>query len=151
MINTETTDENVMRSYILVGIQFGILGFLFWYGGVFGDVFSSILMGLALLIGFSAVITMRFRVSIFPEVRLGQQLFTGGMYHFIRHPMYVSVLLLALAWVLNRVDAVTISVWVVLLIDLLIKLSFEEKELSRKFPEYQEYMRTSKRMIPWVY
>lgn len=147
----ESRIRNVVRSYILVGVQFILIFFLAWYGGVFGGIVSNILLVLALLLGFWAVMTMHFRVSIFPEVRSDQQLFTGGPYRFIRHPMYTAVLLATFSWVMHRIDIISLFAWLCLLIDLMIKLFYEERLLREKFSDYEAYTMRSKRLIPWIY
>lgn len=150
-MSEESRASNLIRSYLLVGVQFLLIAFLVWYGGVFGGILSNILLVLGLLLGLWAVMTMHFRVSIFPEVRSGQQLFTGGPYQFIRHPMYTAVLLATFSWVMHRIDIISLFAWFCLLIDLMIKLVYEERLLREKFSDYEAYATRSKRLIPWIY
>ncbi len=142
----------MLRSYLLVGIQFGLIGFLAWHGGIWGDsMLTHMLVVAGILIGLSAVFTMRFRFSVLPEVRAGQTLYTGGPYAFVRHPMYTAVLLVTLGWVLNRPDVVSFMLWTALAVDLLLKLHYEERALSERFSDYAAYMVRTRRLIPWVY
>ncbi len=41
--------------------------------------------------------------------------------------------------------------WVVLLIDLVLKLTYEERLLVESFPSYAEYRQHSKRLVPFIY
>lgn len=140
-----------MKSYFLVGVQFTLIAFLAWYGGVFGDWLSNAVLVVGILLGLWAVVTMRFRVNILPEVRVGQSLMIAGPYRLMRHPMYTAVLLITLAWVQHRTDSISLIVWGMLLADLLAKLQYEESELRAKFPEYEAYAKKTKRLIPGVY
>jgi protein-S-isoprenylcysteine O-methyltransferase Ste14 len=78
-----------------------------------------------------------------------QALVTHGIYRFVRHPIYAGdfLLLIGLQLALNS--------WLVLvaLIPLAIilrQVSAEERYLSQRFPEYEDYRRRSKRFIPAV-
>jgi len=87
----------------------------------------------------------------FPEPRANARLVTRGPYRWVRHPMYTSVLLIALAWVLDQPTFVRALVWLVLLADLLTKLEYEETLLAHRFPEYVAYRKRTQRLIPRVY
>ena len=65
--------------------------------------------------------------------------------------MYASLLLGALALVLDSPTWWRLGIWVVLLVDLVIKLNYEERMLVRHFPEYAIYMAASKRLVPFIY
>lgn len=141
----------MMRSYLLVGIQFVLIGFLTWYGGMPGGVFANSLVVTGIVLGLSAIVAMRFRFNVLPEVRAGQKLYTGGPYAFVRHPMYTAVLLATLGFALNRPDIVSFLAWGALLIDLLVKLRYEERLLATRFPDYADYMTRTKRLLPGLY
>lgn len=140
-----------MISLILVSVQFVLIGFLAWYGGVVGNMVANPVVAAGVGLGLWAITTMRFRFNILPEPRQDGALFTGGPYAVIRHPMYTAVLLVTLGFVFNRLDAVSVLAWVALVIDLLLKLGREEKMLADHFPEYAAYMTQTKRLIPGVY
>lgn len=139
------------KSLILVGLQFCLIGFFVWYSNVWGGVVSNILTITALLIGLWAVVTMKFRVSVLPDVQKNQQLYMGGPYKFIRHPMYTAVLVAAFAWTLNRFDMWTIFAWFCLLVVLNVKLKYEENQLLERFSGYKNYSKHTKRLMPGVY
>ena len=69
----------------------------------------------------------------------------------IRHPMYASVLLVALMLVINHLTLWRIGLWLILFIDLYFKLSYEEKLLLTKYPEYLKYKSNTKRLVPFIY
>jgi protein-S-isoprenylcysteine O-methyltransferase Ste14 len=79
-------------------------------------------------------------------------LVTEGIYRYIRHPLYSSLLLLAWGIFFKRPD------WVGLLLVLAASLfmgataSMEEKGNIRYFgPAYQDYMRRTRRFIPYLF
>lgn len=42
-------------------------------------------------------------------------------------------------------------IWLILLADLLLKLRYEERLLSARFPTYLAYQQTTHRLLPFVY
>jgi protein-S-isoprenylcysteine O-methyltransferase Ste14 len=80
------------------------------------------------------------------------RLVTEGIYRYIRHPMYSSLLFLAWGGFFKSpswVDGLIVSVAT---LALLATAHTEEAEDLRYFGEaYEEYMRRSKRFIPYIY
>lgn len=114
---------------------------------------SAILIFTALFIGFKAAYDMQksSKIKIHPEVAEDAQLITQGIYSRIRHPMYLSVLTLCLGFVLSIYSTLSLVIYLVLVIDLLVKMNFEEKLLNEKFDEYRDYCEHTFRVIPFVY
>jgi protein-S-isoprenylcysteine O-methyltransferase Ste14 len=103
-------------------------------------------------IGVWAVWTMNpFRVSIFPEPKAAGVLVQSGPYKWIRHPMYTAILIIGLATALAMKTSLGWAVYVLLCINQLIKLQFEEKLLMEKYINYSQYMNKTKRIIPFLY
>jgi protein-S-isoprenylcysteine O-methyltransferase Ste14 len=90
-------------------------------------------------------------LRIGPEVAADARLVTRGPYRFVRHPMYLSVLLATLALVLHHFSVARLIVWLALAVVFVWKLRVEERLLADRFPEYPEYQRRTKRLIPFVY
>jgi protein-S-isoprenylcysteine O-methyltransferase Ste14 len=74
-----------------------------------------------------------------------------GPYRLIRHPMYTSILLFALPELVCYFSYTRFIVFTLLQMTLLLKLNYEEKLLIQKFPEYKNYMKKSKRIIPFIF
>ena len=140
-----------VKSTIFVTVQFVLIFVIAAGGSIWGGLAQNVLMFGAVLLGLWAIITMRLHVNIFPDVRQKQQLITAGPYRYIRHPMYTAVLLATAAWTTNGPSALTVIAWLLLLVDLHMKLTYEEKLLAKHFPEYGTYIRRTKRLIPFVY
>lgn len=142
-----------LRSYVFVIVQFACLIAIALTGPLIArQPLWLALEGAALLLGIWTIWTMRAgRFNIVPDVPANSQLVTHGPYRFIRHPMYATLLLGALALVLNAPTPLRAVVWVVLLVDLVLKLNYEERLLVQSFSSYAEYRQASKRLVPFVY
>ncbi len=73
-----------------------------------------------------------------------------GLYRYVRHPMYGSLLFLAWGAFLKHVTLPTTGLVLVITALVIIAARVEEKENIRFFgPDYTEYMDRSKMFIPW--
>jgi len=108
---------------------------------------------IALILGGWAisVIFYKSKIHITPEVPAGAKLVTSGPYALIRHPMYSSLLLLTLVLVINLFTWQRLIFWIILLLDLTIKLTYEEQVLEKHFHEYKDYQKKTKKIIPRIY
>jgi protein-S-isoprenylcysteine O-methyltransferase Ste14 len=86
------------------------------------------------------------------KMREKHQLVTGGVYRYVRHPMYSSFFLLALAQLLlipNWLAGASGLVAVLLLY--LFRVAREEKMMADQFGDaYRDYCARTKRIVPWV-
>jgi len=79
------------------------------------------------------------------------ELVTTGLYHFIRHPFYSSLLFLAWGIVLKRVTLIELALALVATLLLSMTAIKEEKENIAYFGEsYKYYMEQTKRFIPYI-
>jgi protein-S-isoprenylcysteine O-methyltransferase Ste14 len=106
---------------------------------------------LFLLIGIWAMMVMKFNFNISPELIEGTNLKTSGPYGFIRHPMYLSVLGITFSWLLNEWSYFRLIIWLILFIDLILKINFEEKLLNKAFKDFKIYKSKTKKLIPFVF
>jgi protein-S-isoprenylcysteine O-methyltransferase Ste14 len=113
------------------------------------DAMVSALAGVAL--GLWAISANRpGNFNIRPIPREGAALVRHGPYRFIRHPMYSAVLLCGLA--AARCAGARLD-WLALIglaAVLFVKARREEQSLIRVHRDYLDYMRRSRRFIPWV-
>jgi len=114
------------------------------------DWLEYFLLSMAVIIGSIAVINMNLNnLNIIPTLKDNHQLRTHGIYKFIRHPMYTSVLLSCLALVLSNPHWIAQLVMTVLLINLILKSNVEEKLLLKRFKGYSKYRRKTGRFLPF--
>jgi len=80
------------------------------------------------------------------------QLVTKGIYKYVRHPMYASLLFLGWGMFLKEINPFSISIIAVISAALFLTCKVEEKEMLRKFgKEYQDYMKKTKRWLPFLF
>ncbi len=75
----------------------------------------------------------------------------SGIYAYIRHPLYLSVLLLGTGIMLKDISPVQLLLGTINIIALIFTTLIEEKEMVMKFgDEYRTYMKNTKMFIPWL-
>jgi protein-S-isoprenylcysteine O-methyltransferase Ste14 len=116
---------------------------------------NAVLLVLELLgigLGIWAILAMRIgNFNIMPDPLKHSQLVTSGPYRMIRHPMYLAILLTTLPLIIYSFDIFRLAIWLVLLIDLICKLIYEENLLSVKLVGYDRYIERSFRLFPYIY
>ena len=140
-------------SLVLVATQFILMALILFAGPLWPTHWS--LQGMMVLggvIGLWAFLAMGLRnLRAFPEIPQHGWLVVHGPYRWVRHPMYTSVLVFTLGWTVEHPLPFRVALWGGLLVTLLIKLRYEESLLMERFPEYDNYRRQTKRLIPFVW
>ncbi|MDH3403855.1 MAG: isoprenylcysteine carboxylmethyltransferase family protein [Acidobacteriota bacterium] len=81
-----------------------------------------------------------------------ESLVTTGVYRYVRHPMYSSLLFLTWGAVLKSVSAATLALAAVATLALAATAKAEELEnLARFGEEYRDYMKRTRRFVPFVF
>lgn len=94
--------------------------------------------------------SLRRSLTAVPIPKADGKLSTTGLYRYVRHPMYTSVLLFALGIALQSGNAIKYLL-VIALYGLFYKKSvYEEKYLRMKYSEYAEYSAQIPRFIPFT-
>ena len=147
------TRSKPLLSYGLVAIQLLSLGLIALSGPLFAANPALLLLEMAAgLLGLWAIGTMGVgNFNVTPDVKHRARLVTGGPYRHIRHPMYTALLMGSLSLVLDAFSLLRLAMWLVLLVDLLVKLNYEERLLSRDLEGYSTHMQRTKRLIPFLY
>lgn len=141
-----------MRSRILVGIQFSAVTAIAALGTTPGTPLSLFLCGFGILFGVVSIIIMNFdNLRIRPEPKENIRFITAGPYRIIRHPMYTSVLLFSLSFIIDHPTVPLGMMFVILFFALWEKIKIEEKLLPEIFPEYREYAKRTYRLIPYIF
>lgn len=117
----------------------------------------SLLGILILLIGGFITITGRYQLRQFGygilDVKDDQFLITTGIFGYIRHPIYAGGVVGIIGFYLAfRSIFVLIIIWIIYFLIFRHRLLFEEKMMLDAFgDQYKEYMKRTKRLIPFVY
>lgn len=74
-----------------------------------------------------------------------------GIYRFIRHPLYLGVILGGIGISIFRMNIVSIGLSYCLGLFLNAKANREEEWLRQKFSEYEDYRKKTKKIIPFIF
>lgn len=105
----------------------------------------------AVISGIAALISFRQKITPLPIPREDSIMIENGIYFYIRHPMYLSVMLFILGFILFVQAYYTLPAFLLLVYFFILKIKFEENLLIEKFPEYRSYQSKTKRLIPFIY
>jgi len=142
-----------IESYLLVTVQFLCAVFFFYFAlSTPLSLLSVVLITVAIANALWSIFTMHFgNFTVQPIPKDEAKLIMTGPYRFTRHPMYGALLLAMLGIAISMDSWLGYTVWIILLINLYIKLRFEEKLLLEKFSEYKEYMKRTKKLLPFLW
>ncbi|MEN9228648.1 MAG: isoprenylcysteine carboxylmethyltransferase family protein [Gloeomargarita sp. GMQP_bins_120] len=113
---------------------------------------GATLFGLiALGLGGAGLLHLGENLTPLPHPKDTGQLVTTGVYGWVRHPIYSSVIFLALAYACWRGSWTHFLGTAGLLLFFDRKAAQEERWLQEKFPTYQTYRQRVKKLIPGVY
>jgi protein-S-isoprenylcysteine O-methyltransferase Ste14 len=142
-----------IKARILIFIQLICIILIFASGNLVANHFLLLLIQIAgMVIGIWALAAMGIgNMNISPVVKQGATLVTRGPYRFIRHPMYLAVLLVIWPLIIDHFSLLRVTAGVILTLDLIIKMLFEEGLLKKQFAEYNAYMKTTRRLIPLIF
>ncbi|NVM52493.1 MAG: isoprenylcysteine carboxylmethyltransferase family protein [Candidatus Helarchaeota archaeon] len=74
---------------------------------------------------------------------------TDGVFDQVRHPMYIGILLIHLAFITLTMSLIAFGAWIVVIIIYNRMASYEEKVLEEMFgDEYREYKKRTSKWIP---
>jgi protein-S-isoprenylcysteine O-methyltransferase Ste14 len=80
------------------------------------------------------------------------KLVTNGMYKYIRHPLYCSLVLLGAGIFLKHISTASLILVIINTLALYITARMEESEMIKGFGnEYRKYMKVSKMFIPFIF
>jgi len=116
---------------------FDFLAFIFLSGGA--------------LIFMISLMNFRQRITPNPVPNDNYTLQTSGLYSKIRHPVYLAALVLSLGCICFFTAYYSLAIFIIVVIFLVKKMDFEEAELQKKFPEYEEYKKHTYRLVPHLY
>ena len=78
-------------------------------------------------------------------------LVTSGPFRWLRHPIYAAVIYFGWACLIAFPKIETLIAVIFITGGLFTRILLEEKALNKTYPEYIEYSKRTKRLIPFVY
>lgn len=137
----------------IVLIPRDLLGLPAWSDGI--NIAARLLGGMILFAGLVLVaisaLYLGTNLTIFPHPLDDGFLTQSGIYGIVRHPMYAGVILCGWGYGLfvNSTPGLVLSLILTLFFDR--KAHFEEARLRAKYPEYDQYQKRVKKLIPFIY
>lgn len=140
-------------SWLIVLWQVSCIGYLLMTAPIIAQNYVLVsLQWISLILVFWAFIVMKIKTfHVISEVRNSAELITTGPYFLIRHPMYTAILLYVLPILITYYSWHRILVFLLLIINLFVKMHQEEKYLKQRFNNYETYVKRSWRIIPLIY
>lgn len=139
---------SVVATLVLVAV----VVYLFYTRSLFGiGPVSIALQVAAVLLMLWARFTFGLRSFHFSANPTEGKLVTTGPYRYLRHPIYVAVLLFLWTAVAVHPSAGSLAAGLVATAATLARMLSEESFLRARYPEYADYARRAKRLIPFVY
>ncbi len=155
-MQNKTNIRSPALSYGLVFSQFLLIGLLIMtldWQLLTG--WTLLPMALAIALGAWSVWVMKtVGFNIVPDPHEHFQLIEQGPYHWIRHPMYSSILLFFWPCVLTQPMGQNPTAWLLmtlLTLVLLIKLHYEEQLLAEKVHGYRDYQQRTAKILPFIF
>lgn len=86
-----------------------------------------------------------------PYPKTEGELVTTGIYQWVRHPLYSGLIFAAFGWTIFQGSLSHLILTLIWLVFFDIKARREEAWLTEKYPQYADYQKQVKKLIPGVY
>jgi len=142
-----------LRSKILLTLQFLCFGYFVFFQQLLAS-------GIFILVQFFGFLLCLWSIAVMgignfnaqPEVRMNARLVKIGPYTTIRNPMYTGLLMFFGAGLISNFNWEGLMAWFSLVLIFGLKISDEEKYLSKRFGDhYKNYRDSTYRMIPFLF
>ena len=87
--------------------------------------------------------------TVFGKTRKEPQVITAGVFSIVRHPIYLSSILLYLGFILLSLSLLSVLVWILIIAFYYVISRYEEKLLTQRFGSaYEEYKKKVPMLLP---
>lgn len=112
------------------------------------DFLHLVLAFLGIFIAGLGMLQLKGNLSPFPTPKKGGALITGGLFKYVRHPIYTGILIATFFLAFYFDSGYKLIIFLLMLFLFYHKSQYEEKELQQKFPEYESYKASTGRFFP---
>jgi protein-S-isoprenylcysteine O-methyltransferase Ste14 len=143
--------------FIIVALRFNGTGIVSFLTSLFQSYFNFTILGsIVAVVGLIGAIWARISLgrewSGYVTYKKEHELITRGPYRFVRHPIYSSILLMLIGTILYYGSILVFVIFFIAFIGFLWRTYKEEEIMTNLFKEkYQNYMKKTKRLIPFIY
>ena len=135
---------------LLVFLQFALIGLMLLFLQKV-SLIGILIFLLGAMVGLFALTHNQLgNFNIQPKMKENAKLITTGIYGYIRHPMYLSVLLMMLGVFVSSPSIIAAILLILLTIVLVLKAKKEEAIWSDETQEYLSYKKKTKLFIPFI-
>ena len=131
-----------------------LLNYRFWFRDALNwrQIISWIFLFGSIYPGIAGYLTLRSQGKAKEHFENTTFLVRTGIYKYIRHPLYCSLLLLGTGIMFNEPGTLQIVLGIINLIAIYLTGKIEEKEMTAKFGgQYIDYMKDTKMFIPFIF
>lgn len=108
-------------------------------------------IAVSLFVGSLVPLLRRRALTPMPHPARNASLETRGLYRWMRHPMYTSMVVAIVGWSLVQLSVATALYAVVVAVFFDRKAESEEAFLRARYPQYADYARRVHRFVPGLY
>lgn len=119
--------------------------------GFWGPAIGTLLIGVGGWLGIAGARALGRSRTVFPRPLAEASLVRSGPYRIVRHPLYLSVILINIGWSAWWWSAPALAATVASTLFFHLKAGREERWLRQKFPDYPQYARDVGRLFPRVF
>lgn len=98
----------------------------------------------------TVVVLVSNRMGTYPQIVQNPSLITSGPFKWVRHPMYISVIMVSCVLVTNHFNTLRLLLLLTLIGVMVAKALAEERVLCERLPGYSEYRQNSRMFLPFV-
>jgi protein-S-isoprenylcysteine O-methyltransferase Ste14 len=142
---------------VILSITLGVISAIKFSFPVFADqrfaLTGIILLVTGIIIRFIAIRQLGKFFTVDVTIRENHELVQHGFYKYIRHPSYSGGLLSFLGFGISLNNWLSLAiVFLPVLFTFIIRMNLEEKVLEEQFgSQYSDYIKRTKRLIPFIY